>query len=162
MDRYQELAEKFLASNGSDQDFSRIAREVGFERTPQKNSKAVNEALSKALVDQSAENGFGGQVQEPPTVDEDQLALGNLLAEEHDPNWTELARLSKRVLAKISAGIIRSNQGQVSALKEVIGRAEGRIGADREDQDEKTHILILPVEDSGEGPSVIVPSNLEE
>ena len=133
---------------------SASAREVGFERTPQRESKAVQEALSKARM---PING----IQEPKTIDGDQLALGNLLAEEHDPNWTELARLSKRVLAKISAGILESNQGQVSALKEVIGRAEGRIGADAEDKEEKTHILILPTEDSGQGPSVIVPADLE-
>ncbi len=162
MDRYQELAEKFLASNGSDIDFGRIAREVGFERTPQRQSKAVNEALSKALVDLSREADVGDGIHEPITVDEDQLALANLLASEHDPNWTELARLSKRVLSKIAAGILESETGQVSALKEVIGRAEGRIGAEAEDKDEKVHILILPVEDSGEGPSVIVPANLEE
>ena len=162
MSRYDELAQKFLASNGSEHDFKNIAREVGFERTPQRESKAVQEALSKALLNSSAENAFNGQVEEPRTVDEDQKALANLLAEEHDPNWTELARLSKRVLAKISAGILTTNQGQVSALKEVIGRAEGRIGADAEDKEEKTHILILPTEDDGSGPSVIVPSNLEE
>jgi hypothetical protein len=162
MSRYDELAEGFLASNGSDIDFGRVAREVGFERCPKRDSKAVTEAMSKALLSKTTGNGFGGQVEEPPTVDEDQSSLANLLAEEHDPNWTELARLSKRILAKISAGIIRSNQGQVSALKEVIGRAEGRIGADAEDKEEKTHILILPTEDSGQGPSVIVPSNLEE
>ena len=158
-DRYQDLAEKFLQSNGSDHDFSRIAREVGFERTPQRHSKAVTQALSKAQV---PDNGSGTGIHEPITIDEDQLALANLLASEHDPNWTELARLSKRVLAKIAAGILESEAGQVSALKEVIGRAEGRIGADKEDQEEKTHILILPVEDSGQGPSVIVPSNIEE
>ncbi len=155
MDRYQELAERFLASNGSDHDFKAIAQAVGFERTPQRESKAVQEALSKARVSDNT-------MVEPHTIDEDQLALANLLAEERDPNWTELARLSKRVLAKVAAGILESEAGQVSALKEVIGRAEGRIGADREDQEEKNHILILPVEDSGEGPSVIVPSNLEE
>jgi len=159
MDRYQKLAERFLETNGSDSDFKRIAGEVGFERCPQRNSKAVTQALSKALVPMP----FGSKIEEPPTIDEDQLALANLLAEDHDPNWTELARLSKRVLAKVAAGILESEPGQVSALKEVIGRAEGRIGADAEDKEEKTHILILPKEDlPGEGLSVIVPANLEE
>ena len=158
MDRYQELAERFLDSNQSDHDFKAIASHVGFERTPQRDSKAVQDAINKARVSQG-----NGQLVEPNTVDEDQKALATLLDLEHDPNWTELARLSKRILSKSSAGILKGNQGQVSALKEIIGRAEGRIGSDAEEKDEKTHILILPVEDVlGEGPSVIVPPNLEE
>jgi len=147
--RYQELAEKFLASNQSDHDFKTIAREVGFERVPKKDSKAVLAALEQARVPQEE-------------LDPDTIKLNELLANEDDPDWQDLNRLSKRVLAKIGTGIIKSTTGQVAALKEIIARAEGRIGAENEEGDDKTHVLILPVEDTGEGPSVIVPPNLEE
>ncbi|KKN39749.1 hypothetical protein LCGC14_0740280 [marine sediment metagenome] len=158
-DRYFILAQKFLASNQSDVDWKIISREVGFDRTPQRDSKAVLEAMAKArmLEDTPIDLGDDGK----PSLDEDQIRLNMLLSQEDDPNWLDLAKLARRVLAKIGSGLISSGAGQVAALKEVIARAEGRVGADAESEENVEHILILPVQDTEDGPTVIVPKELK-
>ena len=58
-------------------------------------------------------------------------------------HWDDLAPLARRYLARIAAGRAEASSGQVVALKEIIGRAEGKVGQ-QQHQDRPQGILVLP------------------
>jgi hypothetical protein len=70
-----------------------------------------------------------------------QKRMEDLLAE--DGRWEDIAPLARRFLAMIGTGRVDASASQVTALKEIIGRAEGRVGQQRADE-KPLGILVLP------------------
>ena len=140
-DKHVEMARHFLFGQpGIKGDWREAASAAGFTgRSPNRTSEAMQVALN--LVKKEAEQGLVDTMQRP---DPDMDRMTDLVASD-DPPWTEIAVLAKRVLARIAAGKTEANANQVAAIKEIIGRAEGRIGQKSEvETDAKSFVVVLP------------------
>lgn len=142
--RHKEAARLYLMGpEGIRSDWAEACREAGFTRVPDIEGVAVQAAF--ADWKREGENTPSvADVPKPP--DDDAVALERLL-EVENPDWDELARLAKRVLVKIGTGLMGdSSSYQVTALKEIIARAEGRVGQKKEDVEHVfLGLVVLPV-----------------
>lgn len=120
------------------------AKAARFQRVPDKNNNLSRNALKKA------ERWVGDwrelDADTSPVRDNDLEELERLVTLQ-DPDWDELAVLAKRLLVKVGAGILPETSAyQVTALKEIIARAEGRVGQKKEKvKEELAGLVILPV-----------------
>lgn len=75
-----------------------------------------------------------------------------------DADWEDMAKVARRVMRKSLANKLQLSTAQVAVIKEIIGRAEGRIGQERERTDDSglVRVVILPVRDTNMGPVIDV------
>jgi len=130
--RHLEAARLYLAGpTGVRNNWPEACKRVGFKRVPGLKSKVIQKALVKE----------GANIDTVP--DSDMVQLEQMLA--GDPTWEELSRVSRKVMVKIGTGVIQANAGQVTALKETIARAEGRVGQDKDEKEEEViGVVVLP------------------
>ena len=90
--------------------------------------------------------------QEP---DEDMLAIEREMLE-GEGSWEQMARHAMRVIAKIGSGRLEASSQQVSILKEIVARAEGKVGQKQEGdgEEEMVKVVLLPTIDTKMGPVV--------
>ena len=131
--RHLEAARLYLVGpTGVRANWRRACEVAGFNRVPSLESKVVLAALAKERANTEI------------IPDPDMVMLENLLS--GDPTWEEIAVYARRVMVKIGTGLIKANSGQVTALKETIARAEGRIGQEKDlTEEEVLGVVILPV-----------------
>lgn len=117
-------------------------KKAGYERTPPLDARKSQDALAQV------------RTEPPPGVEEDLAELEKLLSGDGDVSWEEMAPIARKFLGKIGAGHVQANQGQIQSLKEIIARAEGRIGAQVQD-DAPLGVVVLPAQvESGTLPYV--------
>jgi len=102
--------------------------EAGFKRAPDIENHTSQMALEKA-------RNIGLDVD--PVDDRLQALLDG------DISWTEASDVARQVMLSIAAGAVRASPGQVAALKEIVARAEGKIGQTKEEE-RPMGVLILP------------------
>lgn len=142
-ERHLEAARLYLSGPpGLQGNWRASCHRAGFERAPALDNETSQEALEQVKAAES----------EP---DEDLERLEALL-ESANPSWEELALVARKVLGKIGAGMISPNQGQVSSLKEIIQRAEGRVGS-QGGGEELAGIVVLPALVDQEGVPYLDP-----
>ena len=100
----------------------------------------------------------------PPPPDQDVLELDRMLSTQSDPDWKVVAPVAKRILTKVGIGKIKGSATQVSALKEIILRAEGRLGVTKPEDDDAqvVHVICLPYLDNPEPGKILDLGDIEE
>lgn len=116
-ERHWKAAELYLSGpSGVRGNWKAACREAGFKRTP-----GIDNKTSQHVIEETRNSKAG--------VDDALLEL-EMLLETGEPEWDEVAPVARKVLTKIGAGLIEADSGQISALKEMIARAEGRVGSE--------------------------------
>lgn len=136
-ERHLEAARLFLAGGRDTKGkWEASARKAGFERVPNKASGVMEKAFHKVRD--------SGRL-----VDEETVELANRLSLED--GWEGAAVQARKMLFNIGAGFEEATAGQVTALKEIIARAEGKVGQVASSE-RPMGVLILPalVADDGE------------
>jgi hypothetical protein len=109
------------------------AKSAGYERTPSMDTDIMELAFEEVRAEHMRREG--------PTQDQVVKELEQLLSGAF--SWEEAAPIAQRVLVQIGAGLVPASAGQVSALKEMVSRAEGRVG-DRATGDRPVGVVVLP------------------
>lgn len=74
----------------------------------------------------------------------DNNPIAQLLAEAEGLSWPELAERIRPIMVQIAAGKIWATSQQVTMLKEIATRGEGKAGATKEVEDRITAVVVLP------------------
>lgn len=183
-ERHREFARLYLnGPEGVKGNFVIAARVGGFKKIPERTSGTIlmvlnqmRETLRKEGVDPSTfppnptENilpsiqqptrekvaVFEDEPEEeytPPPEDADVLALQEMT--EAGGSWAEMAPLARRIMGKVGSGKIAASAQQVNALKEMIARAEGKVGQEKEEVDTGVvRVVLLPTINRGMGPVI--------
>lgn len=144
--RHLEAARLFLAGSKKTRGHWLAAcKEAGFERVPDQYSATCQAAMRKAqdaglLVD-----------------DETNAELAKL----ESMDWEEAAPVARKMLLRIASGFEDADSSQVQALKEIIARAEGRIGQ-AQTSDRPIGVVVLPALVNDEGEPWMGPDSEEE
>jgi hypothetical protein len=85
----------------------------------------------------------------PPDILDPDDDLTKALSEDLD--WSEAAPVARKALLGIARGGVKASQGQIQALKEIIARAEGRVGTIASDDERPIGIVVLPMLRNEEG-----------
>lgn len=128
---------------------------AGFERVVRQDSAKIKLALEHVADELDvplAHPKAGGA----PPLDPDMARLAEM---GDSADWEEMAVLAKRVMRKVLANQVELSTAQVNVIKEIIGRAEGKIGQAKDAVDDGlgpqvVKVVILPVIDYGMGPVV--------
>jgi hypothetical protein len=124
--------------------WNECARQAGFTRIPRLDSKVMVVALDESEQDSP--------------IDSDLAKLDELLAS-GNPSWPDLAAFAKRVMGKVALGLVDASPGQVASLREIVARAEGKIGQLLEETDDDVvHVVVLPAIDTNMGPVIDIDS----
>lgn len=121
---------------------------VGFQRIPALNSKTVQYCLERVRDRIAVEGEIEPYVDwgEEEAVGEakgDLEELESFLTGDSDLSWDSALPLARKVLARIATGRVEASQGQVQALKEIVARAEGKIGA-KASEGQPVGVVLLP------------------
>lgn len=149
-DKHMAAAHSFVRSpSHTPTDWLIACQAAGFSRAPSFERDTSQEAIRRATAELQAELAA-----EPESADSELLALEALLSEPN-PSWPDLAVFARKVMGKIAVGSVTATPGQVTSLREIVARAEGKIGqAVEEDSGEIVHVVILPPIDSRMGPVI--------
>lgn len=129
---------------------------AGFERVVQRKSAKIQLAL-RHQADQlgvpleDPKHAVGGTPLDPD--------LAAIVRMDDNADWEVMATVAKRVMRKALANTVDLSSAQVQMIKEIITRAEGKAGVEREKQETgvdegAVKVVILPVIDRGMGPVV--------
>lgn len=168
-ERHYTMARLYLVGpEGVKGHFERAARQAGFKRLPNRDSDTVNQVVEEVtlellnqgyeLEDMAAwDEVLSPKVQsaaEAVQPDEDAKALEELMAE--GATWEEMAPYARKMLGKIGTGRISASAQQVASLKEIIARAEGKVGQQKEEEGEErlVKVVLLPTIDAEMGPVI--------
>lgn len=169
--RHMDMARAYLAESSSTRgNWEESARAAGFSVSPPRDSGPMAVALERiqaeielvgagALESVAPEGSMKGRSSsaKPTKRDSDVERLEALLGD-GDPDWDVLGPVAKRVLTKVGIGSIESSPGQVTALREVLNRAEAAEAAKRKQSSDPLRaigVVVLPTLRSADDVEVI-------
>lgn len=143
-EKHLKAARYFLAGPMGIRGNWRLAcKEAGFTRVPDQKRAMMQSSL--AIVQEQLEvESSHSQGAQPAATDADMQLLAEL---QDSDSWADMAPVARRVMAKIATGLLEASPGQVVSLKEIIARAEGKIGQSTDADADAVHVIILPTMD---------------
>lgn len=114
--------------------WSAAAREAGFKERPSRKNPILMRLLEEAGRSTTALE-----------------TMGPMPAEDDAEGWKVLAERVKPIMRDAALGLVALDPQQRMVIKEIIDRAEGKVGQQKADTTQGPYVVVLPTLGSGKG-----------